>query len=391
MTMPAEADRLLREGVAAMQRGDARGARALFERVGGIAGVSPPFLLIAQSCRALGDEAAEAAALDALLAEQPRHLRGLLMKGDAAIRRGDDRAAGSFYQSALASAALASNIAPGLAADLGRAQAFLGSATQRYEAHLFDHLAAAGFGGDRLAPGVQRAIDVLTGKREVFLQRPNSFYYPGLPNIEFYERARFAEWLPAIEAATGAIRAELEAVMSDGRDFPAYVEARSDRPRPANPLLESTSWGAFHLWKGGVPVAGNADRCPATMAALTGAPIPHIAGRSPMALFSLLKPGTHIQPHHGLINTRLICHLPLIVPGDCALRVGAETRAWREGEVLIFDDSIEHEAWNRSQSTRVILLFEIWRPELSDEERAGLTALYEAIGAYGGVPVDEAL
>ena len=116
-----------------------------------------------------------------------------------------------------------------------------------------------------------------------------------------------------------------------------------------------------------------------------------IAGRSPMALFSLLKPGTHIQPHHGLINTRLICHIPLIAPADCALRVGAETRAWREGEALIFDDSIEHEAWNRSNRTRVILLFEIWRPELSIEERASLTALYEAIGAYGGVPAEEAL
>ena len=73
------------------------------------------------------------------------------------------------------------------------------------------------------------------------------------------------------------------------------------------------------------------------------------------------------------------------------MRVGAETRAWREGEALIFDDSIEHEAWNRSNRTRVILLFEIWRPELSDDERASLTALFEAIGAYGGVPVEETL
>lgn len=391
MQPQAEVDRLLREGVAAMQRGDARAARTHFEHVGSLQGVVPPYLLIAQSCRALGDEAAEAQALDALLAEQPRHLRGLLMKGDAAVRRGDDRAATSFYQSALASAALSASIPQNLAAELGRAQAFLAGASGRYETHLIDHLDAAGFGGERLAPAVRRALDVLTGKRQVYLQQPNSFYYPGLPNIEFYERERFADWLPAVEAATPAIRAELEAVMRDDGDFPAYVEARADRPRSSSPLLEDPSWGAFHLWRAGERVAGNVERCPATMAALEHAPIPHIAGRSPMALFSLLKPGTHIQPHNGLINTRLICHIPLIAPPDCALRVGAETRAWRDGEALIFDDSIEHEAWNRSNRTRVILLFEIWRPELSDEERASLTALFEAIGAYGGVPVEETL
>ena len=102
-----------------------------------------------------------------------------------------------------------------------------------------------------------------------------------------------------------------------------------------------------------------------------------------MALFSRLKPGTHIKPHNGLLNTRLICHLPIIVPPDCALRVGSETRAWREGEMLIFDDSIEHEAWNRSQDDRIVLLFEIWRPEISAAEREALTRIFEVIGTYG--------
>jgi aspartyl/asparaginyl beta-hydroxylase (cupin superfamily) len=107
-----------------------------------------------------------------------------------------------------------------------------------------------------------------------------------------------------------------------------------------------------------------------------------------MALWSLLKPGTHIQPHHGLLNTRLICHLPLIVADNCALRVGAETRAWAPGEMLIFDDSIEHEAWNRGNDTRVILLFEVWRPEIHAEERIALTRLFEAIDQFGPKQVD---
>ena len=116
--------------------------------------------------------------------------------------------------------------------------------------------------------------------------------------------------------------------------------------------------------------------------------MPLIDERSPVALWSLLKPGTHIQPHHGMLNTRLICHIPLIVPKDCAIRVGNETRAWREGEALIFDDSFEHEAWNKSGDTRVILLFERWRPEISLEERAALTKIFETINDYQGVPED---
>ena len=108
-----------------------------------------------------------------------------------------------------------------------------------------------------------------------------------------------------------------------------------------------------------------------------------------MALFSVLRPGTRIPPHHGMINTRLICHLPLVVPPGCGLRVGNETRMVEAGRMMIFDDSIEHEAWNESDSTRAILLFEIWRPELDEAERRALTALYEAIGLYAPTEEDQ--
>ena len=60
--------------------------------------------------------------------------------------------------------------------------------------------------------------------------------------------------------------------------------------------------------------------------------------------FPRLEPGAHIPPHSGILNCRLICHLPLIVPPGCWLRVGNETREWEEGKLMIFDDSMEHEA-----------------------------------------------
>ena len=163
--------------------------------------------------------------------------------------------------------------------------------------------------------------------------------------------------------------------------FSPYVAADADRSGGTAPnahLAGDASWSAYHLLKGGESVEGHADRFPATMVALEAVPMPRIAGRSPMALFSLLKPGAHIRPHHGLFNFRLICHLPLIVPEGCSLRVGNQHREWREGELLIFDDSMEHEAWNRSDRQRIILLFEIWRPDIDEADRQALTVLLEA-------------
>jgi aspartyl/asparaginyl beta-hydroxylase (cupin superfamily) len=90
----------------------------------------------------------------------------------------------------------------------------------------------------------------------------------------------------------------------------------------------------------------------------------------------MLKAGAHIAAHTGMFNTRLICHLPLIVPPDCRFRVGNEVREWQPGKLMIFNDTIEHEAWNDSAEDRVILIFDIWRPELSDREKHELTALF---------------
>jgi aspartate beta-hydroxylase len=101
-----------------------------------------------------------------------------------------------------------------------------------------------------------------------------------------------------------------------------------------------------------------------------------------MVLFSLPKPGVKIAPHHGFLNTRLICHLPLVVPNDCGLRLGNEVHSWKKGELVVFDDSIEHEAWNNSQQNRVVLIFDIWRPELSELEREWVTSLLESIDTY---------
>ena len=125
-------------------------------------------------------------------------------------------------------------------------------------------------------------------------------------------------------------------------------------------------------------IEGNAALCPKTMAVLAQIDQPVIAGSSPNAMFSLLAPKTAIPPHVGVSNVRLVCHLPLIVPEGCWFRVGGETRYWRKGEALVFDDTIEHEALNPSDELRVVFIFDVWRPDLEPIERQAIAAAIEA-------------
>jgi aspartyl/asparaginyl beta-hydroxylase (cupin superfamily) len=244
-----------------------------------------------------------------------------------------------------------------------------------------EELEQAGYSAGSSDRRFTHALDILTGRKQVYLQQPQAFYYPELPNIQFYPRGEFP-WMDAVEAATDAMTAELNAVLADQGAFSPYLKTDPNLPsRPDYPLIDSMDWSSCFLWKDGRETP-NADRCPQTMAALQGAPLCQVKGRSPQIMFSQLKAGAHIQPHTGFVNTRLTCHLPLIVPPDCEFRVGNETRRWVRGECWAFDDTIEHEARNRSDRTRVVLIFDIWRPELSEEERLLVATLLETLDAY---------
>ena len=101
-------------------------------------------------------------------------------------------------------------------------------------------------------------------------------------------------------------------------------------------------------------------------------------GYAPTAMFSALEARTHIPPHTGSTNVRLLAHLPLLLPGPARFRVGNETREWRMGEAWVFDDTIEHEAWNDADALRVILIFDVWNPLLTEVERELVNALLAA-------------
>lgn len=368
------------EGVAAFQKSDFPAAILAFEKVTSAENASAhSWLVLSQCYAATGDLAREDAALDTVLAMEPRNVLALIRKGEGMAQRGDDRAAVSYFNLALSNAPVDSS--PGIARSLERAAAASAAASGRFAAHLEQSLDAAGFAAGQRPALFDEAIGIMTGRMPVQVQQPTSFFYPGLPQTSFYDPGAFP-WVAALEAAAPAIRAELVALLDERDGFHPYVEGDADRPNRGHALLDDRRWSAFDLYRSGQPVKDNVRRCPATMRALAGAPLPLISGRSPMALFSLLEPRTHIPPHWGMLNTRLICHLPLIVPPTCRLRVGNHQRTVEPGRMMIFDDSIEHEAWNDSDKVRVVLLFEIWRPEISERERAALTAMFAAVGDF---------
>ncbi len=375
--MNSEIRTIITQGMQALAARDVARAAELLRQV---ASASPPedfpWMALANAELALGQADAAEVAIDRQLVRDKRDVGALLLKGLLRERAGDARAATSFYRTAQAQMAFDGHVPPELAQLEAHAKDFLARASNDFTGHLLDEL------GDNLSPAMREAVDLLTGKRRIDLQQPTMFYYPGLPQRRFYDPAQFP-WLEAMLAHVPAMQEELAAVMAAGdTGFDPYVRHNPDRPAPANHLLERKDWSAFYFWRDGAVVEDNAARCPATMAALALAPLPQIPGRSPNAHWSSLLPGTHIKPHCGMLNTRLICHIPVLTAPNCWLRVGSETRGWEPGVPLVFDDSIEHEAKNDGPQRRVVLLFEIWRPEVPDEDRAAITRIFQAIGSY---------
>ncbi|MEO8175944.1 MAG: aspartyl/asparaginyl beta-hydroxylase domain-containing protein [Sphingomicrobium sp.] len=221
-------------------------------------------------------------------------------------------------------------------------------------------------------------------RTKAYHSHPTDFHFPGLVEREFHPRRLFP-WLEQVEAATAEISAELEAVMASERaELVPYIQYADHLPLDQwRPLNQSLDWTAIHLLQNGRRIDANADHCPRTLKLLEPIDQPQIRGAGPNAMFSLLAPNTAIPPHVGVSNSRLVCHLPLIVPDGCWFRVGAETRHWRPGEAFVFDDTIEHEALNPTDQLRVVFIFDLWHPDLSAVERDAVTALIEAEGKPG--------
>lgn len=220
-------------------------------------------------------------------------------------------------------------------------------------------------------------------------QRPKFLFFPGLPAGPYHDPA-LQPWLPTLTAATDAIRDEALGLLGhrgfedfmgipEGVDKSAYVGGAGAKP----------AWDAFFFYRHGRRYDENHALAPRTSAVLESIERCEVDGQAPEICFSLLAPGSHIKPHFGVTNTRLVLHLPLRVPADCALHViGHGEHAWREGQPMMFDDSYEHEAWNRSAEMRMVLLMDCWNPHLTPPERRAVRAFAEAISAFERLPVE---
>jgi hypothetical protein len=382
-----EAERLVMEAVAAFRAGRHDEARRRLDTVVATGRASAQiWLLLATVCRAQRDLTAEEVALDAVLETEPRAVRALIMKADCRAAAGDNRIASTLYKKARNIAAgetlpPGQSLPPDLVAELDRAGTAAAQIDARYSDHMEASLTAQGIPPESRSYRFQQALDILATRKRIFFQDPTGFFYPELPHVQFYDRADF-DWAPAVEAATEVIREELLAVMATGiGDFNPYIRPEPNQPR-YHPLYNKTDWSALFFVENGKLNEETIARCPETWKAVQAAPMPWINGWEPTVMFSLLRAKTVIPAHTGTHNTRLICHLPLIVPPDCGFRVGNQVREWEVGKLILFDDTVEHEAWNNSDEDRVVLIFCVWRPELSEQEKREISALFS-------VPADQ--
>jgi tetratricopeptide (TPR) repeat protein len=371
--------------ISELQGGNATRAIELLERAVAVDASNPSLWMnIATACRALGKLDDEERALQRVLKIEPRHLLALLQKADLFTRRGRPKAAASVYHNALQTIQPNQRLPSALRDALNRAVEAVRANDAALAACLDDAVRGvrAEYPSSELSRA-EHALAALTGSKRIYLPQPTFLHVPRLATDEFYPREQFA-WLEEFEAATEEIRAEFErALLEDSAGAVPYIDYSDGVPLDQwAELNKSRRWSAFFLWRDGERVDAHADRCPKTASLLEKAPTAEVRGYAPTAFFSILDKKSHIPPHCGVTNSRLIVHLPLVVPGNCRFRVGSETREWEVGKAWVFDDTIEHEAWNDSDVPRAILIFDTWHPGLTPGERALLRTAVPAIKDY---------
>ena len=397
-----EADRLVRQAEAEAPRhplvlnetarrlllsGDAAGAHALLtQAVSQDSSNASVWLNLAAALRGLKRADEEMAAIDKALTLEPRNLRAMLQKASLQEIQGKPRAAAMTYRHVLQSVPSGSLPPQSLRPVFQHALQFVAANDRELEQFIESRLKNLRERyKDEPLQRFDRCLETLLRKKPVYRPQPSFMYFPRLPAIEFYDRGEFP-WLDSIEAATDDIRAELINVLQDGPSvLVPYVDIPAGMPLDQwRELNQSRRWGVYYLWHEGVAIADHIARCPRTVAALEAWPRCEVPGCSPTAVFSILDAKTRIPGHTGVSNTRLIVHLPLIVPPGCGFRVGAERREWQPGKAFVFDDTFEHEAWNDSDVPRAVLILDIWSPHVSAAERDMVRQVTADVGEFYG-------
>jgi len=342
------------------------------------------YLKLAAVQRATGRSDAALATVHRALAVSPLDFTALLLRASLLDRLGDAGAAQA-WSHALAQRPkgdLPPHLQPVVATGEARVEEWTAAREERMKAAMAASEQAA---DPQQQQRLQRFRSNVLRRTRPYHSEATHFQFPGLAEREFYPRTLFP-WLDSLEQATDVIASEMQAVMAAERaELVPYIQYAEHLPLDQwRELNNNSDWTAIHLLQNGKRIEANARLCPRTLELLQGFDQPEIRGASPNAMFSLLAPHTVIPPHVGVNNTRLVCHLPLLVPHGCWFRVGAETRLWERGQAFVFDDTIEHEAVNPTDQLRVVFIFDVWHPDLAPIERQAVTALIESDGVPGG-------
>ena len=360
---------------------DFAGARQLLDQV--VAQDRTNFtawMKLAAMANAMGDAASALDAADGALSVHALDFMALLMRAMQLHSLGRVDEAGNAYGRALAHAP--DTAPPQMALVLDTARARHRAWQQRQFQTLSDAVTAVAPMTKRLENLIESTLRIEPMERE----GPTHYCYPGLGKTGFYDRSLFP-WFAELEAATDLFQDEFNTVVNaEAAELVPYIQYPQGVPLEQwQALNHNRNWTAIHLLQNGRRVESNARHCPHVMALLGQLPQPDITGAGPNAMFSLLAPGAHIPPHTGITNTRLVCHLPLIVPDGCWFRVADDTRDWERGKAWVFDDTIEHEAMNPSDQLRVVFICDIWHPALDANERTAISAIIAAGGQLHGL------
>lgn len=366
-------------GLKALEAGDFAEAIGLFSAATAHDPTAPALWMnLAKAHRGAGDDEAERQALESALATDQLHLLALIRLAELHERLGEVGAAADRWAAVLGLSARIAEPSAELRAMIAHARHFVEGRKQALadavEAGLADAMERA---SERDRRRAKAAVEMMLGERRAYANQCHGFFYPFLPPDEFFDRGHFP-WLDELEAATPLIREEFRAILaSTDPGLSPYIDMPSGTPENLwSGLDKSADWSALHLWRDGERIDAVCARAPRTAELVESLPLARIPGRAPAVFFSILKAGKRIPPHTGVTNIRSIVHLPLIVPQGCGFRVGGEMREWREGQAFVFDDTIEHEAWNDSVEDRTVLILDCWNPHLSEDERAMILDIF---------------
>ncbi len=376
-----------RVAMEALQRGDpAEALKILLECQRAAPDHIDVKLNIALAFRIAGNFSAAISALDNALALDPYQFMALLSKASIVEQMGNLTEAAALYKNALLLAPPQDRVPLSLKKPIAHARQFVAQQSKALAEYLESQLAQkrAVYGAAATAR-FDACLDLFVGRKKVYVPEPLLMYFPGLPIIQFFDRDLFP-WLADLEAATSIIRDEMLALRATSADqFQPYIAFPAGAPvNQWKDLNHSRDWTSFWLWRDGERQEAACARCPKTTAVLEALPLAHQPGFAPTVVFSALEGKAHIPPHTGSTNTRLLVHLPLDLPGPARFRVGNDEREWKMGQAWVFDDTIEHEAWNDANEVRTILIFDVWNPLLTEVERELVSSMMTAKNNYGG-------